>query len=187
MPLRTKPRQKDLLKWPNAPDTKSTVFPTTLFGISTPKRRAAMLKLNIDRSPEGLNSASRVSYSANWFEQFGCYVGKGGNTYTKTHDIILFWRTGLLLYTTNLNADVSTITAGDEHVDLHTVGGDCLLGRTFLNNDEISLGKACACWVEPGKAISELDLFHCDTRFWLLALRILELLKWRLLLVLWRE
>jgi hypothetical protein len=103
--------------------------------------------------------------------------------------MILYFSGGpdYLLDTTNLNVDASTITAGEEHVLLHTVGGDCLLVRVFLNNDEIILGKACACWVEPGKAISELDSFHCDTRFWLLALRILELLEWRLLLVLRRE
>lgn len=88
---------------------------------------------------------------------------------------------------TNLKGDASTITAGDEHVLLHTIGKDCLLVRVFLNNDEICLGTACACWVEPGKAVSELDLVQRDTRFWLLALRILELLEWRLLLVLWRE
>lgn len=75
--------------------------------------------------------------------------------------MILYFSGGpdYLLDTTNLNVDTSTITTGDEHVLLHTVGGDCLLVRVFLNNDEICLGKACACWVQPGKAISELDLF----------------------------
>lgn len=41
---KTKPRQKGLPRWPSVRDTKFTAYPTTLSGMSTPRRRAETYK-----------------------------------------------------------------------------------------------------------------------------------------------